>query len=373
MKVIFIFNLAYKTPFFYELVDRLHDLGKEVIVYDFISSKKYFPETKQIQSLNPFFGAKFILKIRYVRRLFIPLINKIVIKKEFAEDDLVNIHYVHYDYVQYAKIIKIKCSKLIVTFWGSDFLRANNDTRIKFIPLLECCDKITMVEGIQKDFKNYYKGFDYKIRTSFFGLSQLDLIKNVDSSSIQKFKAKYNVRNDVIVITIGYNASPAQQHLILIDILNNLKAIMKNKIHVLIPLTYGGNREYLQKVIKKIAGINISYTVFEKFLEEKELAILKKISNLTLNIQLTDAFSGSLSEAIVANNIVLVGDWLPYDVYADWGVKIFRSSLEDYYFKLVDIIENYNNYSKLIEGNSDKVYNKLSWNTRLPEWERILN
>ena len=59
------------------------------------------------------------------------------------------------------------------------------------------------------------------------------------------------------------------------------------------------------------------------------MASLSKISNITLNIQETDAFSGSISESIMADNVVLVGDWLPYNIYEEWGVKIFKTDLDE--------------------------------------------
>ena len=372
MKIIFIFNLAYKTPFFYELVDRLHKSGKEVIVYDFISSKKYMPETRQIQSLNPFFGAKIILKIRYFRRLFIPLINRRTIIQEFNKTDVVNIHYVEKSYVQYSKYLKKSCAKLIVTFWGSDFLRADQATRSKYIPLLTVCDEITMVEGIQEKFKQYYKQFEKKVSTSFFGLNQLDVINKVNVSDIQKFKLKYNLTKEAIFITIGYNASPAQQHLLLIDKLSHLNDVLKTKIHILVPLTYGGDDVYKKQISKGLIDLGIDNTLFTSFLSEDELACLSKISNITLNIQETDAFSGSISESILAGNVVLVGDWLPYNIYKNWGVKIFKTDLNNLDSNVIDIIENFDAYVEQIQGNSNKIYNKLSWGAILPQWQKLL-
>ena len=373
MKIIFIFNLAYKTPFFYELVDRLHRSGKEVIVYDFISSKKYLPETRKIESLNPFFGAKIILKIRYFRRLIIPYINRETISQEFNKADIVNIHYVEKSYVQYSKELKKRSAKLMVTFWGSDFLRADRARRSKYIPLLTACDEISMVEGIQEKFKQYYKQFEKKVRTSFFGLSQLDVIKNVNVSDIQRFKSKYNLTKEAIFITIGYNASPAQQHLLLIDKLSNLNDVLKTKIHILVPLTYGGDDVYKKQINKRLNDSHINYTLFTSFLSETELACLSKTSIITLNIQQTDAFSGSISESIFAGNVVLVGDWLPYDVYKKWGVKIFKIDLNNLESKLIDVIENFDAYVEKVNGNSNKVYYKLSWESLLPDWQKLLH
>ena len=203
-------------------------------------------------------------------------------------------------------------------------------------------------------------------------MSQLDVIKKVNVSDIQRFKSKYNLTNESIYITIGYNASPAQQHLLLIDKLIILSDVLKDKIHLFVPLTYIGDKNYINKIIEKLNESGIKYTAFTNFLDENELATLRKISNITLNIQKTDAFSGSISESIMADNIVLVGDWLPYTIYEEWAIKIFKSNLDEYESKIIDILENFDFYFQQIQGNSEKVYNQLSWSAILPQWEKLL-
>ena len=91
-----------------------------------------------------------------------------------------------------------------------------------------------------------------------------------------------------------------------------------------------------------------------------------------MNIQETDAFSGSISESILAGNVVLVGDWLPYNIYKNWGVKIFKTDLNNLDSNVIDIIENFDAYVEQIQGNSNKIYNKLSWGAILPQWQKLL-
>lgn len=373
MKIIFIFNLFYKTPFFYELVDRLYRSGKEVVVYDLISAKKYVPSSRKVYLLNPFFGAKYILRIKYFRRLLIPLINRLTIKNEFNKSDIVNIHYVHTDYVQYAKLLKDNSSKLVTTFWGSDILRANRKTINAYLPLLDVSDWISMVQGIQNQFKEKYPQFSGKIKTSYFGLGILDKIKLVDETSIEKLKLKYDINDKLIFITVGYNASPAQQHLKLFEILNDLELKLKSKIFLLVPLTYGGDKDYIIQIVQHLDELEIKYKTFTNFLDEEELSILRVLSNITLNIQQTDAFSASVSESIVANNIILTGDWLPYEIYNDWDVLIFQSKLDKFNSVLRDIINNYEFYIEKTKENSGNLYKKLNWETVLLNWKQLLS
>jgi len=371
MNIKFVFNLAYKTPFFYELLDELNGAGHEVILYDLISAKKYIPKSRKMYSFNPFFGAKWILKIKYFRRLFIPLINRLTIKKEFNSCDIVNIHYVHVAYIQYTKILKENSSKLITTFWGSDILRANETTINKYLPLLNESNCISMVIGIQNRFKEIYPQFAEKIQTSYFGLNLLDKIRIIDKDTIKKFKIRYDIDDGYIYVTVGYNASPAQQHTILINKLMKIHIELKEQIFLLIPLTYGGSNDYIEKLIRNLGDLGIKFKVFTNFLSDVELSTLRVLSDITLNIQKTDAFSASISESIAANSIVLTGDWLPYDIYRKWGVNIFQSDLESFEGKITNLISRYDFYKNCIKGNSQILYKKLSWKYTLPLWEQL--
>lgn len=382
MRIILIFKLDVKNIQFYEFVEQLHKLGKEIKVYDFVGSKRYDPVTKQVQYFNPFFGAKHILRIKHIRYIFKPLINKMVINREFKKDDIVNLHYVHPVHSKYAALIKKKVKLFLITFWGGDLLLANDNILTKYIPLLENCDIICGPPESKIKFLNIYEkynernntnyNFDEKIRSIFFGISIFDHINKVNSTSIINFKEKYDLpKKDTIYITIGYNASPHQQHKLLIDQLKNLNKKLRDKIFLLIPLTYGPDEKYKKEVINHIKKSGINHHIFSNYIDMQELANLRIISNIFLSIQVDDGFSASVSESIFANNVVLVGDWLRYGIYEDWGIIIYRVNMESYERKLIDIIENLDDYLQQINGNSQIIYDKLSWNAMLPKWKEL--
>ena len=381
-RIIFIYNLAVQNIQFYELVDKLNRSGNKVMVYDLISSKKYDPYTKEIAYFNPFFGAKHILKIRYFRALFKPLINKKVIEREFTKNDTINLHYLFPQYSQYAELLKKKAGLFLITFWGSDVLRADDTTLTKYIPLFNSCDAICVPQKMQEELMRIYSGYnkkhgtnynyDNKFKTIYFGISIFDNIKKVNKNSIVKFKEKYNLfKNETIYITIAHNGSPGQQHNLLIDKLKKINTELKDKIFLLLPFTYGADSNYKKEVLANLKESDLKYHLFTQYMDMQELAVLRVISNINLNIQVTDGFSASISEGLFANNIVLVGDWLPYAIYEEWGIKIFRENMNNFENRMIDIINNYDKYSQQVQGNSRIVYDKLSWKAMLPKWEKL--
>jgi glycosyltransferase involved in cell wall biosynthesis len=371
LRVLFIFNLAVTNPLFLELVQRLQNAGNNVFVYDFISSKTYDPVTGKISPITSYWWAKWVLNIRYIRRLFIPLINKKCISKDFKSGDIVNVHYVHKEYSLYAKQIKDQGCKLITTFWGSDYLRASDQQIESYQALLNNSDLITMVEGVHEIFRKQSPKFNHKVRNTYFGLKLIENIKEVTGNDITDFKKKYNISSIKKIITIGYNASPSQQHFKIIGAISNLKSYLKEEIHVFVPLTYGGDNEYKSRLKLELETAGVTSTVFESKLDEKELALLRCASDIVINIQVSDAFSASLSESIAAGKLLIVGDWLPYDLYDKWEIKLIRTSEE----KLVENIESainlYDSWSDIGDKNSSVIVDKLSWPACLKTWEKV--
>ncbi len=383
-KIIFIFNLVYKNIQFYELLDKLNRLGNKVMVYDLISSKKYDPSTDKTEYFNPFFGANYILRIRYFRAFFKPIINRMVINREFNKCDTVNLHYLAPQYAKYANLIKKRVGLFLISFWGSDVLRADDKKLTKYIPLFDSCDAICVPDKMQEEFIEIYIGYNKKygtlynyvdkLKTLYFGISIFDYIIKVNNNLLNKFKEFYNLpQKDTIFITIAHNGSPGQQHSIIIDKLIKIDKKLKDKIFLLLPFTYGGSDKYIKEVINHLEESGIKYQMFTEYMNMQELAVLRVISNININIQVTDGFSASISEAIYAKNIVITGDWLPYEIYEDWGILMYRENMDKIGNRIIDVINHYDEYRGKIKGNDKIIYNKLSWYAVLPMWEKMLD
>ena len=101
--------------------------------------------------------------------------------------------------------------------------------------------------------------------------------------------------------------------------------------------------------------------MLKSHLSNVDVAKLRIETDIAINIQQTDAFSGSLQEHLFAGNILLVGDWLPYDILDENHVFYKKSSLTDLSDQIKDCIVNYDKYKKMTCGNQDKMHNISSW------------
>ncbi|MBD3807847.1 MAG: hypothetical protein IE880_03920 [Epsilonproteobacteria bacterium] len=92
-----------------------------------------------------------------------------------------------------------------------------------------------------------------------------------------------------------------------------------------------------------------------------------------INILVTDSFSGSMQEFLYANNIVITGSWLPYDVFDNEGIiyeKIDSAGkLSD---KLEDILSNLQSYKTNLDKNIDIISKLSSWKYNIQNWMEAL-
>lgn len=370
MKVILLGNLSGKNPLLIELALNLDIHGHDVILADFISSKIYDLKDHKTKPIESFPFIKYILKIKYFRRLFIKRNNLNFIKRTIKLGDCVNIHFCTPMYVAYIDGIKDKGGHVISTIWGSEYLRANNTAKAKLYPLFAKSDAITMVEGVRKAFINEYPELSEKIHTTFFGLQKLE--KPNSSISVEEFKLKYNISLKKILITIGNNGIASQQHIKVLNELDKLDENLKEAIQIVIPATYGLKEKYHSTLMNSLNDIAIEYTILNQSLNNDEFIALHKSTDILIFFQKTDAFSAFFSESIFYGAIVIAGDWLPYDIYDEWEIDVTRANFNNLTdtvkYSIINLSQIKNNN---IINNPARVLDKLAWKNAIHRWAEV--
>ena len=206
-----------------------------------------------------------------------------------------------------------------ITIWGSDFYRASKSDLHKKLYYLEHAKIIQVeTESVKNDIANVFPSIEDKIKVCNYGIDLFDYINSQRNKKNQYLKI--DTKNK-IVLTCGYNGSRGQQHFKIIEELSKLPKEIKQKLFLFFPMTYGvPNAEYIGKLKKNICSLNIPYHIFTKRLSEYELADLRLMTDIALNIQITDAFSSSLVEHIYAGSTLVVGKWLPYSFFSKRGI-----------------------------------------------------
>ena len=146
----------------------------------------------------------------------------------------------------------------------------------------------------------------------------LKYIELVNSSYLNK---TYSNKTRIVV---GSNSNFAQNHL---EVLKAIKEsnLDVNNLHLIIPLSYGRcSVEHKLKITNLVKSINCTYDIIYKRLNDKELTNLRLNCEVFINLQDTDQLSGAMLETLCADNIVITGSWLNYDVLKTSGIFFYE-------------------------------------------------
>ncbi|MDD3056484.1 MAG: glycosyltransferase [Aliarcobacter sp.] len=360
MKILIIANS--KVVFGKELKIELIDKGFAVSLLDFESLTLYDKNNNENTTYaNLFKKYKSIPKLSMFFRML--YIKKVIQENNF---DILNIHISRWFYLMILPwLIK---QKLVITFYGSDFYRTSNFIKNIQKLLYKKADVITFTNPLtKKSFIEYYKDYDNKSYVCRFGLKTLDFIDK--NRSVSKKELRESLGYDVkkIIVTCGYNSTKEQQHDKIIENIVKLPKDLLEQIQFVFPMTYGDNtnKERIKNILKET---DLNYIVLENFLYGDDNANIKLASNIMINMLKTDSFSGSMQEFLYANNIIITGSWLPYDVLDDAGMQYIKiNNVDELSLKLGELIKlDIRNFDT---SKNQRIVSDLTlWNNTIESW-----
>jgi hypothetical protein len=138
-------------------------------------------------------------------------------------------------------------------------------------------------------------------------------------------------------------------------------------------MIYGIQKKYLNHIESLLKQVGIPYCFFSKHLSNEENATLRVVTDIAINIQITDLLSASLQEHLYAGNILLAGEWLPYQIFDEHSIFYIKISYQNMLEKLSYCIDNLDMLKEKTKANHDKIKNLSSWKTVTPSWVKIYN
>jgi len=362
MKILLIANSS--IVFGKELKEVLNERLFDTYLLDFESLELFHKDEIDKSVSKKFARYKNIPKLHMFFRMY--FIKKFLKSTDF---DIINIHYSRWIYLLILKTLEQ--SKLIITFYGSDFYRVSDRIKMIQTKLYEKADALSFTNPLTKDaFVEYFNSFEEKSSVCRFGLKTLDYIEKNRKINKIKIRKSLGYSQERIIVTCGYNATSAQQHKKIIDALVKIDEEILEKVQFIFPMTYG-NMTYKEevKLILKMSRLNC--LVLEKYLYEDDNAYVKLASDIMINVLETDSFSGSMQEFLYAQNYVITGSWLPYDLFDKEGIIYSKiDSVDALGDKLVWQINNMNTNVNL-EKNRDTIYNLSSWKNNINSWVKM--
>lgn len=289
------------------------------------------------------------------------------ILNRYAPYDFIHVQYVTFERLMKNLIIKKSVqTKLFASFWGSDLLRVSDRTLLLEKIFLRnynyiTADSYSMVERYNKFFGNTKN----KLDIVYYGVSLIPYIDRWLSEKKQCLN-DLSIPKDKIVISIGYNGLPQQQHDKVINVLNVLEN--KKDYFLLIQSTYG-NKDvvYKQKLTTILDNSGFQYKIISNYLTMDELAKLRVITDIFINAQTTDAFCNSIKEYMYSKTQIINASWLHYPEIDTLQLKVNEFSNFD---QIPSLLEKQLNEEEL-EWNREIIGKNSSWETCRQRWAKI--
>ncbi|TDO77462.1 hypothetical protein EV143_104226 [Flavobacterium chryseum] len=266
-----------------------------------------------------------------------------------------------------------KNSKSICSFWGSDLLRATGPSNVFYVQLaLEKASIVTVQtrELAEVLFCKYGRNLTQKTQYLPFTIStkiyeSIDKYK-LDFKVIEDFKIKYKIPVDRKVIVISHNAFKENNHIKVLEELNKISNSIKKEITVVLPLAYGRDEKYINK-LKAIKIENIEITLILDYFDSNEIALLRLATDIMIQMPISDALSGTMTEVLYAGNKVIAGSWLPYGLLR--RKEVIFSEIDDF----SDLVPAIEKLLKSTENNNNSAIIKsiLFPNTTTPLWNNL--
>lgn len=365
MRIVLLTSIPFWHPGTSELINVLRREGLSIIAIDIFHGRMLDDDNK-IVNLLPL-GLN-----RLFARIYLKLFRNILIEKHIQNDDILDIHFVEPYYSKY--ILKLP-NKIICTLFGSDLFRTNSEQKKMQKPLFERADKIVLSENMVPYFESYFGSMNSKYYYNQYGSERIDqIIKQKPTFSKPEAKLRFGIPQDKLIITCGYNNKEEQQHIAIIEQTSKLPKEVKDNLFLIFPMTYGDvSADYINEVKNLLIDSKFSFLIFEDRLSNQEIVEIRLISDITINTQTTDALASSIKEAFVAGDLVLVGDWLPYGIYEELGVKFEKINFENLTDVLRIHLDSFISSKNKYDENEYIIDDFASWNSLTVKWLNFYN
>jgi len=356
------------TVFTSQFVIELSKRGLLVHLFDPLKATLYDQNLKRLVLFKqpPRFLDR-IPKLGYAIKL---LLSKHHFHKFFQKYDLCHIHYNYKLYSDISRTIRKIAPHLVISIYGSDFLRRTLFQKKKQTKIYEKADLIAfLTEQTRVHFLDFYgEEFRQKTRILRLGLRVLDFMDKICEETIIESRKTLDIDPNSIVTVCGYNSLSEQNHKPLIKSLLELKREIPKNALFIFPLTYGDSktREEVKSLLKES---NLNVLFFEQFMNDEEVARLRRATDIMINVQQTDHLSGSFLEHLYARSIVICGSWLPYDILVDKGVFFLTvDSPQEIGRKIIEVLTHIEELRKKTAKNPQLVTDISRWDINMKKW-----
>lgn len=281
--------------------------------------------------------------------------------------DVCQIHFLNPIYAKIADGLKRISRKVVITPWGSDILRAKKYQLRGLKELVRKSDRVTFTQGsrFEKDAVALLNIPKEKLYNLPIGVASIDEILSRPFITDEQAKRAWGFEGKYVIV-IGYNGSPAHNHIKVIKSLVSIKKLLPANIILVFPMTYGNNLAYQKKVKQLLEANRFENQILEKYLSTEELVSLRKATDLFIHAQQTDADSGTIAEYLLCQKKIVNPTWITYPQYETYGSPFYSFSGFDELSQtiLTTINDTSNKVSPLLANN----ISEYGWSKLICKW-----
>lgn len=346
-------------------LNKLSDISVDAIFSSDKKNEREYSEKYSTVFYYKFYIGSKIPKFNGIINTLLLIFKLLTIKKY----DIIHLHYINPTMLYLMPVLKLKSNKIISTVWGSDFDKPVNIKHL--MSILKQSDLITLSsDAFKKRIELFLNNSLKKIVVLDFYHSVLNELDKLEELSKQQVKKSFDLPHDKIIIGCGTNLRKMQHHLEIIDEIAKVKNNITSSFIVLIQTTYGYQDViYLSEIRSKLKSHGINYIILSKQLTDSEMAMVRKSTDILIQVQDHDQLSGAMLETLYAKNIVVTGSWLPYEVLDNEEVFYFKvNELSELGVVILNTVNNYEHFSDKVSCNTQLIKEITQHDSIIDKW-----
>lgn len=299
------------------------------------------------------------------------------IKKKYGEFNVLHVHGLNRSRGNIAMELRKITMKLIISVWGDEIFRHGERTLMSYRRYYDCADAITMATSqMRTRFNEFYGNIYYhKIHMNKFGIGLFDILDSLNLTRDQICSKIGISDSNKKIVLVGHNGREAQRHLEITSALKMLPLQYQKQIILVYTMTYGVKDEQYEENLKALINqLDCECVYLTNFMNEYDIACLRKVSDILIHAQLTDAFSASIQECLYSGCVVLNGSWLKYTELPECENRIVEyDKISDIPNVLTHVIDNYQEYKIKALNNTEVLRDMSSICVTAFKWLETIN
>lgn len=262
-------------------------------------------------------------------------------------------------------------SRVIVTLWGSDLYRTAGIR--EYARQFEACHHTSVFTMATPEMQTTFlakfgQQWAEKVRLLSYGACNLDKIDAARRERAQILR-ELGIPGDKIVVSVGNSAVVGNQHIPVLEAINNLDSELLRKLTIVLPMTYSADPEYLRRVRSISTQSATSITILDRFLSDEAVSALRCSTDIVIHVPISDQFSASMCEALFAGSVLITGAWLRYNQLRSSGVAFHEiGTVPEITQKLNDVVANLELERARAGQNAKPIWEMMAWENVTPKW-----